>query len=618
MPRMQSSNESSVLSRVALLAAAVLITSQACAAEKNSATEQKSTTQRIDKLIAELGNEDYHIRHSAQLQLANIGFDAFDALSAAENHEDPEVAGRARYLLRLLQVNFADKNDSPKVKEILEDYLSKSASEKLMVMRTLAALPQGEGLPALCRLVRFQRSELLSKQAATAILKWQIDNPTMTDRLEPLFKSRLGASRRPSALWLQNALLFATDPNSAVKHLREFIARENDLLLLRDPRTNNEVVKSLINYDIHWSFALKRSNKEKVDAFKRLVSLRRTNIEALYQLIPWLVEKEAWKAMGKNPAEFTEHFAVNPRGLLYALAQTFQKQGKTEQAEEAAVRALRLDYYTRGKPENVHFQMAFDLQRLGQFEWARREYQYCIDSGDPENELILLAYSYLAEMLHDQAKDTQAAAVLKKLIDNLKAAKDREKEEKGAQNVNKLKRKMAGFPEMKIESLEARRGFFLSEQHRAKGQSDKQRECLEAALAADPGEIDVLIACYRLKDSTPEFRQKIKKLIREASDRMHMLAIKNPHETSWLNQYAWLVSNTEGDLDEALRFSQKSLQLNQDNGGYYDTLARCYYAKGDLESAVKTQTRAAQLEPHSGLIARQLELFKKALADKKK
>ena len=81
------------------------------------------------------------------------------------------------------------------------------------------------------------------------------------------------------------------------------------------------------------------------------------------------------------------------------------------------------------------------------------------------------------------------------------------------------------------------------------------------------------------------------------------------------NQLAWLVSNTTGDFDEALRCSHRSLELAPDTAGFLDTLGRCYYAKGDYENAVKHQTRAAELEPHSGQIRRQLELFKKTLSE---
>jgi tetratricopeptide (TPR) repeat protein len=56
--------------------------------------------------------------------------------------------------------------------------------------------------------------------------------------------------------------------------------------------------------------------------------------------------------------------------------------------------------------------------------------------------------------------------------------------------------------------------------------------------------------------------------------------------------------------------------MKQDAGAYYDTLGRCYFAKGDLDNAIKFQTQALKLDPHSGQMKRQLALFQKTKADK--
>jgi cytochrome c-type biogenesis protein CcmH/NrfG len=98
------------------------------------------------------------------------------------------------------------------------------------------------------------------------------------------------------------------------------------------------------------------------------------------------------------------------------------------------------------------------------------------------------------------------------------------------------------------------------------------------------------------------------------------------------NQLAWLVANTEGDFDEAVKMSLKSVELirarlaeelsthhrevainilSEALGGHLDTLAHCYAAKKDFDNAVKTQTEAARLIPHQQQIARKLELFRK-------
>jgi tetratricopeptide (TPR) repeat protein len=82
------------------------------------------------------------------------------------------------------------------------------------------------------------------------------------------------------------------------------------------------------------------------------------------------------------------------------------------------------------------------------------------------------------------------------------------------------------------------------------------------------------------------------------------------------NEYAWLVANTTGDFDRALARAQMANEIRPSTAGYLDTLAHCYYAKGDLDSAVATQRRANVLEPNSGAIARQLRFFEQALAQR--
>jgi hypothetical protein len=47
-------------------------------------------------------------------------------------------------------------------------------------------------------------------------------------------------------------------------------------------------------------------------------------------------------------------------------------------------------------------------------------------------------------------------------------------------------------------------------------------------------------------------------------------------------------------------------------------LAHVYFAKGDYANAVAYQSKAVELEPHSGLIARQLKLFRAKLAEQQK
>jgi tetratricopeptide (TPR) repeat protein len=80
------------------------------------------------------------------------------------------------------------------------------------------------------------------------------------------------------------------------------------------------------------------------------------------------------------------------------------------------------------------------------------------------------------------------------------------------------------------------------------------------------------------------------------------------------NQTAWLIANTEGNAQEALAMSKRSLELRPNEAAYLDTLGRCYYAVGDLEGAIRAQKEAIKSEPFSGQMTRQLKLFETELA----
>ena len=128
----------------------------------------------------------------------------------------------------------------------------------------------------------------------------------------------------------------------------------------------------------------------------------------------------------------------------------------------------------------------------------------------------------------------------------------------------------------------------------------------------------MLIALYKLPKQSKEQLKKTRALIKSAAAALHEQAKQTPADPAPHNQYAWLIGNTEGDFKEALKSSRKSIALQPDSGGYYDTLAHVYFGKGDFENAVRYQEKAVTLQPHSGLINRKLEVFRKKLQESKK
>src|SRR5262245_5714196 len=125
---------------------------------------------RITKLIAQLGDDDYATRQRAQEQLSEIGADAFDALAEAQNHDDPEIAARSRYLLRSIRIEFTRESDSPVLRQQLKNYPALAPLERLARIKSLAAVTDAAAVGALCRIARYEQAEPLAKHAAVAVI----------------------------------------------------------------------------------------------------------------------------------------------------------------------------------------------------------------------------------------------------------------------------------------------------------------------------------------------------------------------------------------------------------------------------------------------------------------
>ena len=79
------------------------------------------------------------------------------------------------------------------------------------------------------------------------------------------------------------------------------------------------------------------------------------------------------------------------------------------------------------------------------------------------------------------------------------------------------------------KTYDARANFLFACHWAAAGDRAKQRQFLDRALAIDPTDVDVLIACYHLPDAPPEYREKIRELIRRRPSRgMRMEALTSP------------------------------------------------------------------------------------------
>lgn len=554
-----------------------------------------------DKLIEQLGDADYEVRERAQAALSELGFEAYDALLEAERCADLEISARAKYLLRLLQSDLIDKkHDSPEVVACLQGFLLLSPRDQAERLRRLSALPDDAGIAALCRLVRFDRSPLRSKRAALAILRRPPPEEAQWPRLAAMIREYLETSRRPASLWLLAYAQWHENPDAAMEALKTLVEQEEAALARADRDTDVQIVARLAAQQLQW--AQQRGHPPGVDDAMRMVlrvsGSRPSPIPAA--LIDQVIQQKAWELLGLEPLAFAERFARDPRIVLYRVAKAHADAGRNDLAASMADTAFALPSEGRMDPLALRLRMAVLLQRDGMFAWAQREYREVTQSKNLNAAYVLDGYLRLAEMFHDQGDHRRAAEV------NQEAKRRLNKELPVDRELIK---------ELSV-AFGARADYQMACHWAAAGDGAKQREHLDRALDADPNDVDLLIACYRLRDTSAEYRARIRDLIKAAAARIHMRVLATPDDATAYNEFAWLIANTEGDLDEALRLSHKSIELQGGNGGYYDTLARCYFAKGDWEKAVRYQLKAAELEPHGGQIAQQLEQFRQTYTEK--
>lgn len=574
--------------------------------------------QRVEQLIRQLGHPRYTERRAAAQELRQIGTDAFDLLQEATDDPDPEIAASAGYLLQKITVRWAQGDDSPAVRRLLSEYGEQSEKQRLRRVQSLAGLRDGEGLAALCRIARFERSELLSREAAVAVIQpvERVDSRRSVDA--DVIGRELGESGRIAARWLQQYRVQLGDPAASLAGWEQLIDSEQRLMEQGTEETDPAVVLGLL-WNLADVYRQLGQQEQLMQVADRMVAIDALDAEqTTIGLLQWFVEQQSWDALDAFLDKYQQRLERNKRSLyLAALARAHQ--GKKELADALADKASKLA--TQEPLESV--EIARELAVREQYEWSLREYESVIDSRPIGSHEAILARTFLAVMLHDHEEYQQAAETLEPLVEAIQKDGNVERLYKQIQRFHAHNR---SADLLDREPLLARYHFYLACHHERQQDWQQQRKHLELAIAQDPTDADVVIAMYRFHDADDQWREDTRKRILKLCQVFQQQINEELDDPNAYNQWAWLVSNTEGDYEKAVRYSRRSLELLADSpdldstgarASFLDTLGRCHYAAGDYENAVKNQREAVRLIPHMQVMQRQLTLFEKTLAEQK-
>jgi tetratricopeptide (TPR) repeat protein len=564
-----------------------------------------ATQQRIQDLIRQLGNPRYSVRRAAANELRQIGAEAFDLLHAASDDSDPEVSASSRYLLRQISVRWVQSDDPASVRAILRDFGKDSESMRLQRIEQLAELSENAGIAGICRIARYDRSPLVSRMAALAIIRPPVEHQASRTPIDPaVVEHELGRSTRVATNWLRLYLAQRRDPAASVANWQPLIDAETKRLESSSGDTSAAIIVGLLwnLADVHRQVG---DDQSMVAVLDHMIDLDQDTVETTaIGLLTWLIDNKSWPVVDAFLEKHQPKLEQSKRPLYYA-ALARAGQGKKDVAEELAKKAAQLE----PQMPRECLVAAREMEERGQFEWAVREYRRAIDQQSLEATLSRLA---LANLLHDYEHYAEAADAIEPLCDDGTVAKQ----------YVEIQQQVArrGYDLPVVAKLKARFHFYRGCQYREEKDWSRARESYETAIAADPIDADVLIAMYRLPESDDQWREATRQRIQSLAQQLQQEIDEKPSDASPYNQWAWLISNTEGDFQKAIRYSHRSLELNTngDSGAasYFDTLGRCYYAAGDYKNAIKYQRQAIEKTSYMQVMHRQLALFEKSLAEK--
>lgn len=597
------------------------------AAAQTARSTAPPVAQRVDSLVQQLGSETYVDRRLAQRELQQMGLAAFDGLYAARDNRDPEIAVTAQRLLSQMAVHWTQPGDAPAVRDLLEEYGHADELQRAEAISELSRLPDLQGAAALCRIARFDLSPRIASRAAVAVmtvLPTALDaTPETLPRETPAplrdrirqdlaeLADRYGPSARKPAHWLER---FATPEQDAQRQLQYW---RGELADLRGQQQYGAAeMEPLAILALEWNLlraALAAGDHPTAaeSTLRLCQALPGNQISTLKNALEWIVDAGATEVVDRVLSSEEDNPLLQSQRALYAAAQAWRNHGAAEKAEELAERAFQT-----GPPEDAvlgrvggraivsgRAVVGWQLRGEGHTDWARRELQQAIEQEGYVSSNGAFAAWELADILQDRQQYDQAAGVLDRMTDAITHDdRSRDKYDRLSDRQGQLYR-----------SLDALRGSalqFRALAARQRGDSQQEASHLREAIERDPSNADIVIAMYRAGGPDDQIRDEARQHVRRLAAEFESQIDEDPQDALAYNQWAWLIANTEGDYDKAVRYSLRSLQRSPGNAGFLDTLGRCYYAAGDLDKAIEAQQKAVDAEPQFQVMQRQLELFK--------
>jgi len=585
------------------------------AGESTSVTEPPPflDQERVALLLTQLGDTRYVTRRRAEQELLQIGLPAFDQIDAATSEADPEVSASCRFLRSELTRRWTRRDDPLEVKRLVRSYSDYEENGRLAIVAQLGSLSDHLGQATLCRICRYDTSPVVARQAAIELLATTEWEPSYPADAPSLLREAIGTSRRPAATWIRLLAYQLESPSPSIPFWKEAIERNSkEAIGVAEKRASASQQLALRLHLVRLEL-LHGSRDDFLHAVASLLEASSETFEPTFaKLAEWTVAAQSSDRLDALFDTYESKLA-NSKGGLYTAAMARAKQGKTDLAEKLANAAFeRPPSEPTRNPSDEALQQASQLQAKGYVEWARRELRRVVKEATVASVPHATACYLLANSLHDWQLDEEAADTLDIITNALKTNATARKtyNQRALQQNRRFQQRAPSY-----DTLVAYSHFYRACHYQAEGNRDQQWKSLEQAIKVGPNDIDILIAMYHASEDNPERRRQVKERMKKRLQMVEHQIEDHSNDANACNEWAWLVSNTEGDFEKAVRYSLRSLEVSPGSAGLLDTLACCYFAAGDLEKAIQHQSRAVKLSPHLQVLRRQLTRFEKTMKE---
>lgn len=584
-------------------------------------TKSDPSREMVARLIEQLGDENFRVRSNALTALDRIGLSAFEQLRQSLEHPNAQVALSAEYLLLSQNVVWWLETDSQEVRERLQDYSSLSSRERQTRLQELAMIGTNDSLMALCRIAKFESNEWLSRAAALQLLKVIVKLDA--GRAQPLAKSILlvlDQTDRTAARWLSTHSKHLLGIEQVDLATWKGFADDLTLEVSQNQRIRGEQKLLVLQY-YEWmtEWALKQQGRlATLDTIRPSLKLVEKNPYAIREYGYWALEMKLPELIVELSKEH-ESFFENDQELSYLLAEAYLQSGEHSLAQQLAQQALHLPQsrsrllgqLARGNASEIEAArretQARRLRDRGLYDWAEAEYLAAIELESRGRDVFRIS---LAEFYWEAGDYDKAAAILEQSIQRSDAEKN--------------------LPGSLVDhaAIIAHYNWYRALQAAAEGSHDLATQYFELALEANSSASmqnpDILIALH--KNIKSEEDQKLfdayfdsmvnryrsavaTEEARLAQSNFGQFANAGADLAEACNQLAWLLSNCQTNVEEALYLSQRSLEYYPDVSAYLDTMARCQFAAGNVAAAIDYQRKALAKSPNDRLMQAQLEEF---------